>query len=187
MLAELAAANAAFAIIKQAFQNTGELASAGQALVSYFDNKSSLQKKVNQKGPRSDLEEFLALEQLKKQEVELKEMMIYNGRAGMWQDWLQFQAEAARARREAEQAERRRIAERRAKLYKAFEYTLAALLAAAGLALIVAVIWILKAYGGTYDATTIRPLENLATSPDYFVYGGLLPDMYLVHESAGTK
>ena len=108
MLAELAVANAAFAVIKEAVQNSGDIMNAGQALFQYFDTKSVIQKKANEKGgtDRGDLEEFMALEQLKKQEAELKEMMIYQGRAGMWTDWLKFQLEAKKKR---EAAERERI------------------------------------------------------------------------------
>ena len=148
MLAELAAANAAFSIIKQAFQNTGELVSAGNALVSYFDSKSALQKKANAKGNRSDLEEFLALEQLRQQEDELKNMMIYSGRPGMWQDWIKFQAQAARARREAEAEEVRKRLRRNAKIYRAFEWGLAI---TTGICLLIALFylaWFIKMYRG---------------------------------------
>lgn len=108
MLLELAAANAAFSVIKETINNGGEIMNAGQALFDYFDNKSALTKKVNEKGGsnRSDLEEFMALEQLKKQELELREMMQWQGRAGMWDDWLKFQLEAKKKR---EAAERERI------------------------------------------------------------------------------
>ena len=105
MLVELAAANAAFAVIKEAVANAGDLMAAGQKVFEYFDAKSAIQKKANAKGNRSDIEEFFALEQLKKQEIQLREMMIYQGRAGMWQDWLEFQKAAARKRQAAEKAE----------------------------------------------------------------------------------
>ena len=107
MLVEIAAANAAFAVIKEAIQNSGELVSAGKAIAEWFDAKSSLQKKVEEKpyDQRSDLEEFFALEQLKQQQEELKQMMIYQGRPGLWDDWLMFQAQAKRKR----DAEARRI------------------------------------------------------------------------------
>lgn len=109
MLAELAIANAAFAVIKEAVQNSGDIMNAGQALFDYFDTKSVIQKKANEKGEsKSDLEEFMALEQLKKQEAELKQMMIYQGRPGMWQDWLRFQVEA-RQNREAKEKEEIRV------------------------------------------------------------------------------
>jgi hypothetical protein len=111
MLLELAAANAAFAVIKEAVANSGDIMNAGQALFQYFDNKAVIQKKANEKGgtDRGDLEEFMALEQLKKQEEELKQMMIYQGRAGLWTDWLKFQLDAKK-RREA--AERDRVLKR---------------------------------------------------------------------------
>jgi hypothetical protein len=104
MLLELAAANAAFAVIKEAVQNSGDIMNAGQALFQYFDNKDAIQKKANAKGgsDRGDLEEFMALEKLKQQEEDLKQMMIYSGRGGLWQDWLKFQSDAKRKREEAE-------------------------------------------------------------------------------------
>lgn len=100
----IAAANASFAIIKEAVANTGDIMNAGKALIDYFDAKAVIQKSANEKGgsSKSDLEEFMALEQLKQRELELKEMMIYQGRGGMWQDWLAFQVEAKRKREEAE-------------------------------------------------------------------------------------
>ena len=120
MLAELAVANAAFAVIKEAVQNSGDIMNAGQALFDYFDTKSVIQKKANEKGEgKSDLEEFMALEQLKKQEAELKQMMIYQGRPGMWQDWLRFQVEARQRR---EQTEKERIRLEVAKRQKRLEY-----------------------------------------------------------------
>jgi hypothetical protein len=110
MLLELAAANAAFAVIKEAVQNSGEIIQAGKAVFEYFDNKSKLQEKVisTPDHKRNDLEEFFALEQLKKQEQELREMFIYQGRPGLWDDWQQFQVKA-RHRREEEAREQLRL------------------------------------------------------------------------------
>jgi hypothetical protein len=112
MLAELAIANAAFAVIKETVSNGGDIFAAGQSLFKYFDNKSAIQRKVNE-GGKNALEEFAALEQLKTQEAELKRMMVYHGRGGLWDDWLKFQAEAARKR----EADKREVA--RLKLKKA--------------------------------------------------------------------
>ena len=87
MLLELAAANAAFAVIKEAVSNGKDLWDAGGALTEYFSNKNKIAQEVQKKGAsRTDLEEFMALEQLKKQEEELKELMIYSGRGGLWDD-----------------------------------------------------------------------------------------------------
>jgi hypothetical protein len=111
MLLELAAANAAFAVIKEAVQNSGDLMAAGESLFKFFDSKAELQKKAQSSNgsDRGDLEAFMALEQLKKQEEELKQMMIYQGRAGLWTDWLKFQLEAKKKR---EAAERERVLKR---------------------------------------------------------------------------
>jgi hypothetical protein len=101
MLAELAAINAAYGVIKEVVGNGQELYAAGQHLAQFFNTKYELQKKLNEKPPdqRTQLEEFFALEEIKQKEQELKELMIIAGRPGLWDDWLKFQAEAARARR----------------------------------------------------------------------------------------
>ena len=104
MLAELAAANAAFAVIKQAVSNGKEIAAAGSAIAQFVGAKEKLQQKAQKKGGGSDLEEFMALEKIRQQEEELKTIMIYAGRPGLWHDWQRFQAKARVARREAEMA-----------------------------------------------------------------------------------
>ena len=56
----------------------------------------------------------MALEKIKQQEEELKTIMIYAGRPGLWHDWQRFQAKARTARREAEiasAAHRKKIVE----------------------------------------------------------------------------
>ena len=107
MLLELAAANAAFAVIKEAVQNSGDLMAAGESLFKFFDSKAELQKKAKASNgsERGDLEAFMALEQIRKNEEELKEMMIYQGRGGLWTDWLKFQLDAKKKREAAERAE----------------------------------------------------------------------------------
>tara|TARA_R110000822_G_scaffold265550_2_gene389460 strand:+ start:1747 stop:2187 length:441 start_codon:yes stop_codon:yes gene_type:complete len=96
MLAELAIANAAFAVIKETVANGGDIMAAGKHLFSFFDSKAAIAKQANASG--SDSEAFFALEAIKRNEQELQELMIYYGRAGLWDDWLQFQAEAKRKR-----------------------------------------------------------------------------------------
>jgi hypothetical protein len=114
MLLELAAANAAFAVIKEAINNSGEIVQAGKAVFEYFDNKAKIQEKIvsTPDHKRSDMEEFFALEELKKQEQELKELFIYQGRPGLWDDWQRFQVQA-RQRREAEAREQIRLEQER--------------------------------------------------------------------------
>lgn len=122
MLAEIAAANAAFAVIKGALANGKELHQLGSRVFDYFDNKAKIQESATKKGGGSDLEEFMALEQLRQQEEELRERMVYAGRPGMWTDWQKFQAAAARRRREAAEAAKRESARRAARLARMAEY-----------------------------------------------------------------
>ena len=106
MLAELAAANAAFAVIKQCVSNGKELANVGKQISDFVFAKEQIQKKANKRKASGvgggDLEEFMALEKIASQEKQLKEIMIYAGRPGLWQDWQKFQAEARKSRRYAE-------------------------------------------------------------------------------------
>ena len=112
MLAELAAANAAFGVIKSFISNGKELASCGKQISDFVFAKEQIEKKAKKqkaKGVRTnDLEEFMALEKIKQQEEELKQIMIYVGRPGLWQDWQKFQAEARKSRRYAEKMAQKR-------------------------------------------------------------------------------
>ena len=112
MLAELAAANAAFGVIKSFISNGKELASCGKQISDFVFAKEQIEKKAKKqraKGVRTnDLEEFIALEKIKQQEEELKQIMRYAGRPGWWQDWQRFQAEARKSRRYAEKMAQRR-------------------------------------------------------------------------------
>lgn len=112
MLAELAAANAAFSVIKNAVSNGRELSQYAGKIGEIVGAKEALQKKVNKKKAAhqsTDFEEFMALERVKEQEDELKQIMIYCGRPGLWNDWVRFQVEARKARREAEEASKKKI------------------------------------------------------------------------------
>jgi hypothetical protein len=122
MLAEIAAANAAFAVIKGALANGKELHQLGSRVFDYFDNKAKIQENATKKGGGSDLAEFMALEQLHQQEEELRERMVYAGRPGMWNDWQKFQAQAARKRREAKEEAEREALRRKESLARLAEY-----------------------------------------------------------------
>jgi hypothetical protein len=141
MLAELAAANAAFAVIKEAINNGGDLLAAGSKLGEYFNLKSDISKKASSKGKSS--EEFWAAEKLRKQEYQLKQMMIYQGRAGLWDDWLKFQAEQRQAR--AEEERRQYLKKQRIKkfIYDFFVVILVALLGVSGIGIFALMIWFL--------------------------------------------
>lgn len=140
MLAELAAANAAFGIIKESLQNGGELYQMGKTVASYFDAKSQIEKNAQKKGKGSD--EFFAREQLKQQEEELKELFIYLGRPGLWEDWLQFQADRKKEREAEEREIKAKVAKRKERLYNVFLTIVVALAGITGLGLIALVAYV---------------------------------------------
>lgn len=112
MLAEIAAANAAFAAIKMAISNGREIADVASQVGKYVNATEDLRKKGEKKKRgvgSADLEEFMHLEKLKQQEEELKQIMIYTGRAGLWHDWVRFQAQARKDRLAAAEARKRKI------------------------------------------------------------------------------
>lgn len=121
MLAELAAFNAGFAIVKSTVAAGRDIASAAAGISKMVENKDAMHKRLQKKKNsiftttvESDLEEFMALESMKQNEAELKQIMIYTGRAGLHGDFLKFCADARKARKEAErkaQAEREEMIE----------------------------------------------------------------------------
>ena len=146
MLAELAAANAAFAIIKKCVENGSELAKAGQAIADFTLNKDAVQKKAASKGSnldgsKSDLEEFLALDELKRKEDELRSMMQLYGRANMYPDYVKFCAEARRQRAEAKAEAKRLALKRQDDIILALYWAACLALGGAGLWLILYILW----------------------------------------------
>ena len=116
MLAELAAANAAFAVIKQTLKNGKEIVDAGDSIFKFVEAKEDLRHKGEKKknsfwGDKggSELEEFMALEKIREEEEWIREYMIWAGRPGLWKDWQTFQAKARKERlRKIAEAERRK-------------------------------------------------------------------------------
>ena len=145
MLAELAIANAAFGVIKETIANGGDIMAAGSHIFKFFDNKSKLVQKANQSG--SDSEAFFALEQIKQHEKDLQEMFIYQGRPGLWDDWLKFQAEAKRKR----EAEAREIVlaqiKRKEKLWAWVNGVLIVASVVTGAVIIAGIIWLIVTKG----------------------------------------
>ena len=107
MLAELAAANAAFSVIKAAVQNGRDIADCAKSIGQFVHAKEELRNRGEKRkrslfhpSTESDLEEFMALEKIAQHEEQLKQLMIYCGRPGLWHDWQRFQAEARKRRQE---------------------------------------------------------------------------------------
>ena len=112
MLEMLMVANSAFAVIKQTLENGKDIASAGSAISRFVGAEDQLQKDLHKKRNSiwtnvlgktdNDLEEFMALEQIRVKHDKLREYMQLYGRANLWNDYQAYCAEARKARKEAE-------------------------------------------------------------------------------------
>jgi cytochrome b subunit of formate dehydrogenase len=145
MLAELAIANAAFGVIKETIANGGDIMAAGQHIFKFFDSKSEISKKANASG--SDSEAFFALEQIKSNEKALQEMFIYQGRAGLWDDWLSFQAEAKRKRDAEAKALALAKIKRKEKIWAWINGVLIVIAVVTGLVIVAGLIWLIATKG----------------------------------------
>ena len=149
ILETIAAANAAYSVIRTCIQNGREgadlMASVGKFLTAEDDLKQAVQKKKNSPitaitgGEEGDWEEFQALEKIREQRKELESYIRLYGRPGQWDRWLQWQTEARKARQAA-----RKAAE------KAREERNEALATAAGILMAVTVCVLAVYYLGVY-------------------------------------
>ena len=122
ILETIAAANAAYSVIRTCVQNGREgadlMASVGKFLTAEEELKDAVQKKKNSPitaitgGAEGDWEEFQQLEKLKEQRKELESYIRLYGRPGQWDRWVQWQAEARKARQEAKKAAMKKREER---------------------------------------------------------------------------
>ena len=117
MLAEIAAANAAFSVIKEALSHGRDLVDVSDSAIKYFDNKSVIAKKADAHGNKNELAAFMELQKLRKQEEWIREHMIYAGDPGIWDAWLRFQADAKKARELAIRQEKYRKTKEKEFLY----------------------------------------------------------------------
>ena len=145
MIAELAIANAAFGVIKETIANGGDIMAAGQHIFKFFDSKSEISKKAHASG--SDSEAFFALEQIKQNEKDLQEMFIYQGRAGLWDDWLSFQAEAKRKRDAEAKALALAKIKRKEKIWAWINGVLIVISVVTGIIIIAGLIWLIVTKG----------------------------------------
>jgi hypothetical protein len=119
MLEMLVAANSAFAIIKQTIQNGKEISSVGSQIATLVGAEEQLKQDLHKKKNSiwtnflgktdNDLEEFMALEEIRVKNDQLREFMQLYGRAGLYNDYVSFCAEARKNRKQAKiDAEKRR-------------------------------------------------------------------------------
>jgi hypothetical protein len=118
ILESIAAANAAYSIIKTAIGNgketAGVIGAVGKFLSAEEDIKQAVQKKKNSPltaitgGEEGDWEEFQALENIREKRKELESHIRLYGQPGQWDRWISWQNEARKQRQAARKAEEKR-------------------------------------------------------------------------------
>jgi hypothetical protein len=100
-IAAIKIANEAIGAIKEFAGHVESVGAMGKDLTKLADAKDELEKSAKD----GDMEAFWALEDIKKHEAEVKNMFIYAGRPGLWDDYCRFIAN----RKQLRENERKRV------------------------------------------------------------------------------
>lgn len=146
ILETIAAANAAYSVIKTCLANGKETADLMSHVGKFLTAEEELKDAVNKKkkstltaitgGQEGDWEEFQQLEKIKEQRKELESYIRLYGSPGQWDRWISWQAEVRKQRMEA-----RKAAEKRRE--KIIEYTIIGIASLAGIAALVFVFYVI--------------------------------------------
>jgi len=101
-IAAVKVANDAIGAIKEMAGNIDSIGQIGKHLSKLTDAEEEIQKKADQ----GDMDAFFELERIKNHKQSIKTMFIYQGRPGLWEDWLRFE----KTRKELQKKERERQA-----------------------------------------------------------------------------
>jgi len=114
ILESIAAANAAYSVIKTALSNGKETAGLIGAVGKFLGAEEDVKEAVNRKknspltaiagGAQGDWEEFQALEDLRQKRQELESYCRLYAPPGTWDRWQQWQMEARKQRQAAKKA-----------------------------------------------------------------------------------
>ena len=110
-IAAIKIANEAIGAIKEF---AGHIESIGQ-MGPHLNKLAEAKEEIEKKAKEGSMEHFFELEKIKQREAEIKQLFIYSGRPGLWDDYQKFLAnrkqlkENQRKREAAERARRKRI------------------------------------------------------------------------------
>jgi len=110
-IAAIKIANEAIGAIKEFAGHVQSVGEMGPQLTKLADAKEEIEKKAKD----GDMECFFELEKIRAREAEIKQMFIYSGRAGLWDDYQKFIANRKQIRaNEKKRAEAKRLAKKKA-------------------------------------------------------------------------
>jgi predicted ATP-dependent protease len=137
-IAAVELANQAINGIKELASHVTSVGQMGKQLTQLADAHDELEKESEQ----GSMEAFWALENIKKKEYEIKQLFIYAGRPGLWEDYQTFIRNRKEMKRKAAERERlKKLAKKRA-IKNGLIYTTAIL---AGCLAVAGGIWLLLA------------------------------------------
>jgi hypothetical protein len=106
-IAAVKLANEAIGAIKEFAGHVESVGQMGKDLTKLADAKADLEKAKDE----GDMDAFMALEDIKRHEAQVKTLFIYAGRPGLWDDYCKFLAN----RKQIRENEQRRLAARKAR------------------------------------------------------------------------
>ena len=106
-IAAIQLANEAISGIKQLAGHVTSVGQMGKHLTKLADAEEEIQRKAD----AGCMDHFWALEEIKQRNYEIKQMFIYAGRPGLWQDYQKF----IKNRKQLKENERKRIALQKAR------------------------------------------------------------------------
>ena len=110
-IAAIKVANEAIGAIKEFAGHVSSVGEMGPQLTKLADSKDQIQKKASE----GDMDAFFALEKIRQQEAEIKQMFIYSGRAGLWDDYQRFMQTRKELReKEQQRAVAKKLAKKKA-------------------------------------------------------------------------
>jgi len=110
-IAAIKIANEAIGAIKEFAGHVQSVGEMGPQLTKLADAKEEIEKKAKD----GDMECFFELEKIRAKEAEIKQLFIYSGRAGLWDDYQKFIANRKQLREnERKRAEAKKLARKKA-------------------------------------------------------------------------
>ena len=110
-IAAIKIANEAIGAIKEFAGHVQSVGEMGPQLTKLADAKEEIEKKAKD----GDMDCFFELEKIRAREAEIKQMFIYNGRAGLWDDYCKFLSNRKQMREnERKRAEAKKLARKKA-------------------------------------------------------------------------
>jgi predicted ATP-dependent protease len=137
-IAAVELANQAINGIKELASHVTSVGQMGKQLTQLADAHDELEKESEQ----GSMEAFWALENIKKKEYEIKQLFIYAGRPGLWDDYQTFIRNRKEMKKKAAERERLKKLARKRAIKNGLIYTAAVL---AGCLAVAGGVWLLLA------------------------------------------